>query len=307
MTIAFTSRGPAAASETKPEAKSGVTAAAAGPAGETPDGLDRLVTPRFVGVRRRSFAASVALRFSIPAAVVFLWWFVLHFDIVSQKVLVHPLDIVAAFNEVWENGMLVQYFGTSLQRSLIGVFFGVAAGLVFGVLSGLNALGEELIDPMMQIKRAVPFLALVPLFISWFGIDEAFKIILIAAATVTPMYTYTYLGVRYVDRKIIEAAKGFGLGRLGLVFEVILPLSLPNILMALRVCLAISITALIAAEQVGTTEGIGYLVSLARQYYRPDYIFLCIILYATLGVIFDIFVRLLERYAMPWRQHVAAR
>ena len=117
------------------------------------------------------------------------------------------------------------------------------------------------------------------------------------------MYAYTYLGVRNVDRKVVEAARGFGLRGRRLLLEVILPAALPNLLMALRICLAISVVGLIAAEQVGTTKGIGYLVMLAKQYYRPDYMVLCVVLYAALGLVFDVLVRLLERYAMPVARH----
>lgn len=179
--------------------------------------------------------------------------------------------------------------------------------MILGVLAGLYALGEELIDATMQINRAIPFLALVPLFIAWFGIDETFKVLLIAIATVSPMYAYSYLGVRNVDRKMIEAAQSFGLRGGRLIFGVIIPAALPGILMALRICLSISITGLIAAEQVGTREGIGYLVSLAQEYNRTDYMVLCVVLYAILGLIFDAFVRILEKYAMPWRQGVTIR
>jgi sulfonate transport system permease protein len=176
-----------------------------------------------------------------------------------------------------------------------------------GVSAGLTALGEELIDPTMQMLRAVPFLALAPLLISWFGIDETFKIVLIACASTFPMYAYSYLGVRSVDRKVVEAARAFGLRRAGLLFRVILPGALPNLLMALRICLAISVVGLIAAEQVGTTQGIGYLVLLAKQYFRQDYMVLCIVLYATLGLIFDGLIRVLERTLMPWRRNAVLR
>ena len=126
-------------------------------------------------------------------------------------------------------------------------------------------------------------------------------------ATTAPMYAYTYLGVRNVDRKMVEAARSFGLTGTRLVVEVIVPAALPGILMALRVCLSISITALIAAEQVGTQQGVGYLVTLAQEYNRTDYMVLCVVLYALLGLVFDALVRLAERYAMPWRKQVAIR
>src|SRR5262249_16348394 len=122
-----------------------------------------------------------------------------------------------------------------------------------------------------------------------------------------PMYGYAYLGVRNVDRKVVEAARGFGLKGPWLVVKVIIPSALPNILMALRICLALTMTALIVAESIGTNKGIGYRVRLGKQYFRVDYRFLSIVLYAILGIAFDIVVRLLERYAMPWRRHTTIR
>jgi sulfonate transport system permease protein len=187
------------------------------------------------------------------------------------------------------------------------VGLGVTVGLGLGLLVGLTALGEESLDPTMQMLRAVPFLALGPLFIAWFGIDELSKVVLIASSSAFPMYGYTFLAVRNVDRKMLEAARGFGLHGWRLVTEVIVPTALPAILMALRICLAISGIALIAAEGVNATEGIGYLVLLAKQYARTDYILLCIVLYAVLGLLFDGFVRLLERAMMPWRRHSVVR
>ena len=149
---------------------------------------------------------------------------------------------------------------TDISRAL-----GVSIGLTLGIATGVSAWVEDLVDPTLQMLRTIPFLALIPLFISWFGIDEKFKIALIASASAFPMYAYSYLGVRSVHRKVLEAARSFGLGGLRLVRTVVLPSALPNLLMALRICLSISVVGLIAAEQVGTTKGIGYLVLLAKQ------------------------------------------
>ncbi|UMP07042.1 ABC transporter permease [Amycolatopsis sp. EV170708-02-1] len=266
-----------------------------------------LVRPDHRGNRERSRWLSIPLRFSVPLLLVTAWWIGSATGAISPEVLPGPPKVWTAFAELYQTGQLVDFALASFQRVAAGVLLGVAAGLVFGVLSGLSALGEELIDATMQINRAIPFLALVPLFISWFGIDEQFKVLLIATATVAPMYAYTYLGVRNVDRKMLEAARSFGLRGPRLVFGAILPSALPAVLMALRICLSISITGLIAAEQVGTREGIGYLVSLAQEYNRTDYMVLCVVLYAVLGLLFDAAVRVLERFSMPWRAGVAAR
>ena len=261
-----------------------------------------LETPRFLGSRARRRGRTLALRASVPILLLVAWWLGSATGRIPGAVLASPADVLRALVELEQSGELKTFLLASLSRAGLGVTLGVGTGLVLGVGAGVAALGEELIDPTMQMLRAVPFLALVPLIISWFGIDETFKVVLIAAASTFPMYAYTYLGVKGVDRKLVEAARSFGLGGWRLLATVILPGALPNLLMALRICLAISVVGLIAAEQVGTTKGIGYLVMLAKQYYRPDYMVLCVALYATLGLIFDGVIRLLERTLMPWRR-----
>ncbi|MGW5437265.1 ABC transporter permease [Nocardia asteroides] len=266
-----------------------------------------LAPPRARVTRQRPRWLSLGLRAALPVAVVLAWWAGSASGAISPRVIAGPGAVWSAFLELLDSGQLVDFALASFGRAAAGVALGVSVGLILGLLSGLSALGEELVDSTMQIVRAVPFLALVPLFISWFGIDELYKVLLIAVATTAPMYAYTYLGVRNVDRKMVEAARSFGLTGTRLVVEVIVPAALPGILMALRVCLSISITGLIAAEQVGTQQGVGYLVTLAQEYNRTDYMVLCVVLYALLGLVFDALVRLAERYAMPWRKQVAIR
>jgi sulfonate transport system permease protein len=266
-----------------------------------------LAPPRSRVEKRRPAWLSLPLRILLPALIVAGWWLGSATGALSPQVLAGPPKVWSAFTELLRSGQLVDFALASFTRAAFGVLLGVSAGLLLGLAAGLSSLGEELVDSTMQIVRAVPFLALVPLFIAWFGIDELYKVLLIAVATIAPMYAYTYLGVRNVDRKVVEAARGFGLTGPRLVLEVILPSALPGVLMALRVCLSISITGLIAAEQVGTSKGVGYLVTLAQEYNRTDYMVLCVVLYALLGLIFDGVVRLIERFAMPWRGQVAIR
>ena len=270
----------------------------------SPAGLER---PVYLGAKIRRRGVSVALRASVPVILLLSWWVGTASGRIPSTVLASPGEVLAALIELYQSGDLSRFALASLARAGAGVGLGVSIGLVLGVSSGLSALGEEIIDPTMQMMRAVPFLALVPLLISWFGIDETFKVVLITCSSAFPMYAYSYLGVRNVDRKMVEAARGFGLRGWPLLWQVILPSTLPSILMALRICLAISVVGLIAAEQVGTSKGIGYLVLLAKQYFRPDYMVLCILLYAGLGMVFDLFIRTLERILMPWRRHSSIR
>ncbi|WP_433443608.1 ABC transporter permease [Nonomuraea sp. CA-141351] len=266
-----------------------------------------LETPRYLGSRRRAPVLSAGVRISVPLLLLIAWWYGSSSGRIPPDVLAAPSSVVGALRELIATGQLTDYLLASAHRAGLGVLVGGGIGLLLGAAAGISALGEELVDPTMQMMRAVPFLALVPLFISWFGVNETFKIVLIAVSAAIPMYTYTYLGVRNVDRKVVEAARGFGLRGHRLALGVIIPSALPNILMALRICLSVSLTGLIAAEQIGATEGIGYLVTLAQQYFRPDYMVLCILIYAGLGLIFDGAIRLAERLAMPWRRHVVAR
>jgi sulfonate transport system permease protein len=277
---------------------------AAGPESGPEAGLE---TPPMLGARRRDPALSLAVRVSVPLLLLAAWWYGSSSGRIPADVLAGPGAVAGAFGELVSTGQLADFLLASARRAALGVLAGAGLGLVLGVAAGLSALGEELIDPTLQMKRAVPFLALVPLFISWFGVGETFKIVLIAVATLAPVYAYTYLGVRSVDRKVVEAARGFGLRGPRLAAAVVVPSALPSILMALRIGLSVSLTGLIAAEQIGATEGIGYLVTLAQQYYRNDYMVLCILIYALLGLVIDLAIRGLERFAMPWRGQVAAR
>ncbi len=257
----------------------------------------RIARPGIVTLRRAA----------LPVAVIVAWWALTQFGLVAPAVLPSIPEVLSAGWELAVSGQLAASLGASLLRVAAGVTLGVSLGLALGLFSGLSKVGEDLVDGTLQIIRAIPFLAIVPLFIAWFGIDEIFKIAVIAFATIAPMYAYVYLAVRGIDRKLIEAAQGYGLRGARLVGEVVLPLSLPGILMALRISLSISIGALIGAENVGTRMGLGYLVSLAQQYSRMDYLFLCVVIYALLGLAFDAGVRLLERVLLPWHQGASLR
>lgn len=281
----------------------GVTSHDATPA----EAAAHLEAPEYLGERHQPRWLGAALRISVPAALFALWWWYTRPGRADPTMFASPSAVWDAFREIQQNGQLSEFVAASAGRAFWGLLIGAGIGLVFGVAAGLTRLSEQLIDPTLNIVRAVPFLALMPLFILWFGIDERFKIVLIATATSLPMYGYAYLGVRNVDRKVIEAARGFGLRGPRLVAKVIIPSALPNILMALRICLALTMTALIIAEGIGTDKGIGYLVLLGKQYYRTDYMFLSIVLYAVLGVVFDVLVRIVERLAMPWRRHTTIR
>jgi sulfonate transport system permease protein len=236
-----------------------------------------------------------------PLLLLVLWWTASATGVLTPDVLASPAGVVRAVGELWGNGQLGDALTTSLTRSGIGLLIGLTAGLTLGVLTGFTRLGDELLDSSLQTLRTIPFLALVPLFMVWFGINEIAKILLIAVATTFPMYVSTAGGVRNTDQKLVEAMRSFGMSRLAVVREVVLPGALPSLLAGLRLSMTLSVIALIAAEEINATAGIGYLMAQAQSYARTDVLAVCILVYGFLGLLADGIVRLLEKVLMPWR------
>lgn len=242
-----------------------------------------------------------------PLALVVIWWVSTSAGWVDRSILPGPNEVADGIVRLWSQQGLLQHLGVSLSRAVTGGTIGIVIGLLLGLIAGLSKLGEELYDSLIQMLRTVPFLALVPLFIVWFGIGEAPKLLLIALATCFPMYLNVYAGVRNVDRKVIEAMKSFGLKGGKLIIEVIIPLAMPSILTGLRFSLGVSVLVLVAAEQINTTTGLGYLLNTAQAYQQVDVILICIAIYSLLGLLADLIVKIFENLLMPWRQGIAVR
>lgn len=270
--------------------------------------VDGLAPPTRVRPVRRPPLLSLVLRLLVPIALVVLWWAVTRpGGPVRPQVLASPGEVWSTLVHLIRTGVLWDNLAASLRRAGLGLALGGSIGLGLGVLTGFAKLGEELLDPTLQMLRTIPFLALGPLFIVWFGIDETPKAVLIAVATAFPLYLNTYAGVRQVDRRSLEAGRVFGLSRGSLVRKVVLPAALPNLLVGLRVALGVSLLGLIFAEQINTSQGIGYLMTSAMSFFQTDVMVVCIVVYAAWGLVADLLVRLLEHLVMPWRRVGAGR
>ncbi|WCB96206.1 Putative aliphatic sulfonates transport permease protein SsuC [Baekduia alba] len=220
----------------------------------------------------------------------------------EPNVLPSPATVLTTFEDLVAHGDLVGQVGTSVRRALIGVVLGVTTGATLGALSGLWRRGEDLIDAPVQMLQAVPFTAIVPLFIVWFGIGELPKILIIAFGAAFPMYLNVYGAIRNVDVKLVEAARVFGLTKPQLIRHVILPAAVQPALVALRQSMAISVVALVAAEQLNASSGIGFILGQAREFLRADIVLVCIAIYAALGLTGDLIARTLERRLLGWRR-----
>lgn len=257
---------------------------------------EKLVHERF----RRVTSLRFLVRGLIPVVVLIAWQ--LSSTAVSKGgfQLPSPTAVLAGFGELWATGDLQSAIPASLARAGTGLLFGLAIGLVLGVANGLFLASEELFDSSMQIIRTIPFVAVVPLFLVWFGIGEEMKIILIALACSFPVYINTFSGVRYVDPRLIEVGRTFSMSRFAIIWQIILPAALPSILVGLRYAMSTSLLALIIAEQVNSKSGIGHLIYLASNSLRLDLVMVGIVTYAVLGVLVDVIMRIIERFAMPW-------
>lgn len=266
-----------------------------------------LVRPVVEEPRQRSRRASLALRILLPATIFFLWWALTDSGVISPTALASPGATWSEFVTLLVHQDLVGDIGISAKRAAFGLLLGGGIGLVLGITVGLFTLGEELFDSTMQMVRTVPYPVLIFPFIIWFGIGETAKVLLIAYATLIPMYIFTFNGVRNVDRRVVEAARSFGLKGRRLVQKVVIPLALPSILNGLRLSAGLAVVALVFVETINANQGIGYLVSQASSLQQIPTLVVCIFIYAILGISADIVVRVIERLSMPWRRHQGVR
>ena len=242
-----------------------------------------------------------------PVAVVLLWQLVSSAGLVSAQKLPPPVTVWrTAVSLVTTDspayGTLQGAMLVSLQRMAIGFAFGAVVAIGLALVAGLSRVGEDAVDPLMQILRTLPLFGLIPVFIVWFGIGELPKVILIALGAAIPLYLNTFAGIRSVDARLAEAGRALGLSRTEMIRHVILPGALPQALTGLRQSLGVAWLALVVAEQVNANAGLGFIISQATQFLRNDVILVALAVYAALGLITDALVRLLERRALAWRR-----
>jgi sulfonate transport system permease protein len=242
-----------------------------------------------------------------PVAIVLIWQLVSSAGLISTQKLPSPTTVWrTAVSLVTQDspayGTLQGAMLVSLQRMAIGFAFGAAAAIVLALIAGLSRLGENAVDPPLQILRTIPLFGLIPVFIVWFAIGELPKVILIALGAAIPLYLNMFSGIRSVDAKLVEAARTLKLSRTELIRHVILPGALPQTLVGLRQSLGVAWLALVVAEQVNANAGIGFIITQATQFLRNDVIMVALAVYAALGLITDWLVRLLERRTLAWRR-----
>jgi sulfonate transport system permease protein len=242
-----------------------------------------------------------------PLLLLIIWQLAVTVGHVPANKIPAPSSVITALRELISSGQLGTALVTSVRRVVFGLLLGIALGSGLALASGLTKLGERLIDPVVHMFRTMPVLALLPLFVIWFGIGEKAKIYLIAWAVMFPIYINMFAGIKSVDPKLLEAGRVLGLSRLGQVRQVILPGAMPQFLTGLRLAMGVSWLVLVAAEEINASSGLGYLITNAESLFQTNVIFALLLVYSLLGVASDVIVRLIERRALAWRSSYVNR
>lgn len=262
----------------------------------------RIVDKRVV---RRRLGPGKRIPFSLaigPILLVGLWFLLSWTGRLDPRTLSEPWVVVGTARDLIENGRLQDALQTSAVRAFAGLGLGTAIGTVLALVSGLSRLGEAVIDGPIQVKRAIPTLALLPLLILWLGITEEMKIITIALAVMIPVYIHTHNGLRGIDGRYAELAETVEIGRPEFIRNVVLPGAMPGFLLGMRFAVTTALLSLVVVEQINSTSGIGYMITLASHYGQTEVIVVGLVVYALLGLIADGAVRFIERKALAWRR-----
>ncbi|QAZ41447.1 aliphatic sulfonate ABC transporter permease SsuC [Methylibium sp. Pch-M] len=236
----------------------------------------------------------------LPVALLSGWQLASQLGWLSTRILPEPWAVLKAFWALAASGEMWQHVATSTWRAFAGLAIGGGLGLVLGLATGTFRTLETALDSTLQMVRNIPPLAMIPLVILWFGIDEGAKLFLVAFGVFFPVYLNTFHGIRAVDPALIEMARSYGLSGFALYRQVILPGALPNILVGLRFALGLMWVLLIVAETISAQAGIGYMTMNAREFLQTDVVLVGILLYALLGKLADLAAKALERWWLRW-------
>ncbi|MBB4040426.1 sulfonate transport system permease protein [Microvirga flocculans] len=270
------------------------------------EGAAALAAPDFAE-KRRAFDGRILLGFLLPIAIALLWEAAVYFGLSQGRLIPPPSRILATLEALAKTGELWAHSWMTLWRVLTGFAIGAVAGIVLGTLSGSSRTIRQFLDPTLQALRAIPSIAWVPLFILWLGIFEASKVALIAVGVFFPVYLGIAGAILSLDRKLVEVGHVFRLSRLQLARRILLPAVLPEAVIALRSGLGLGFMFVVAAEFMGASEGLGYLLVDGQQMGKPDQIVAAIIAFALLGKIADSLLVVASMPLVRWQDTVRER
>ncbi|MFS8124931.1 ABC transporter permease [Rhizobium sp. BR 250] len=247
--------------------------------------------------------ARALLAILLPAGGFLIWELAVSSGLATGRLVPPPSRIIATLWQLAQAGDLYQHVGATCLRVLFGFVAGSLAGALLGSITGFFGIARRLIDPTLQALRAIPSIAWVPLFILWFGIFETSKVVLIATGVFFPVYLGVSTALLSVDRKIVEVGRIFRLSGFDLVRRILFPAVLPSFIVSLRSGLGLGWMFVVAAEFMGASEGLGYLLVDGQQLGKPDQIVASIIIFAIIGKLSDGLLVLLTSPLVAWQDN----
>lgn len=253
-----------------------------------------------------SVALTPARRNALAATSIFvllaLWWLVTALGLVDKVLLPTPAEFGRELVRTAVDGSLARHVGISLLRVVEGFGIALVLAVPFGILMGSSATARGLLEPVVELLRPIPPIAMIPLAILWFGIDELSKVLIIAYGAFFPILLNTMAGFREVDRVHIRAAQTLGATRVQIFRDVVLRSAYPMIVVGARLGMGMAFIVLVAAELVASDAGLGYLINDGRYNFRTEQIFLGMASIGVLGFLLNKALIQTERHLLKWKQ-----
>ncbi|MED1865184.1 ABC transporter permease [Fictibacillus nanhaiensis] len=240
----------------------------------------------------------------LPIILLIAWEIAARTGLLAAHLLPAPTIILEKIISMYQDGSLFGHISITLTRVFFGFAIGTGAAVVIGAIVGYSKTAERLLDPLFQAIRSIPSLAWVPLFILWMGIGEHSKISLIAVGVFFPVYLNIVAGIQGVDRKLIEVGRIYQLTPYQLTKRIILPAALPSFITGMRSGLGLGWMFVVAAELMGASEGLGYLLVVGQNTYSPDTVIASILLFAVLGKLTDALLKWIEHRSLQWQDSI---
>ncbi len=240
------------------------------------------------------------LRSTIPCAVILGWELLFRLGIATGKTLSAPSLILAEFVTLIQNGELILNAWHSLYLVVTAFSLSCIVAVPLGIAMGAEEVIENLFDPVVELFRPIPPLALLPLAIVWLGIGVAEKLFILIVGTFPPIVINSFHGVKSADRVLIQAARSMGATKWDVLLKVLVPSALPNIFIGMRIAMGFAFTVIVAAELVATKRGLGYLLTIGWRTYDLEMIFVSVITIALLAYLMDMTLRRIKRLVIKW-------
>lgn len=238
----------------------------------------------------------------IPVLVLILWWYVTTFGNTPESILPKIGTVGKTISEMLKDGSLQKDLATSLKRVLEGYLISAVLGIILGTAMGMSDTVKKIFYPTVTTIRQIPIMAWIPLLILWCGIGETSKVVIIVIASFFPIMVNTLSGIGSTPLEYIEVARLYKLSRLKTFMRVYLPHALPNIQTGLKLGLGVSWMAVVAAELIASTSGIGYKMSYARTLMRSDIVIICMIVIGIIGILMDKILTVIFNLLTPWER-----